>query len=67
MASFEVTRDIRGAAQDPKRAKEKYAKWSNGIRPSAGCKYNSWDPDMILTGSNGQRAKVRPERQYLNQ
>ncbi|KAK9417765.1 hypothetical protein SUNI508_01522 [Seiridium unicorne] len=66
MASFEATRDIRGAAQDPKRAKEKSAKWANGARPSAGCKYNMWDPDMILTGSDSQRAKVRPERSYDN-
>jgi hypothetical protein len=64
MASFEVTRDIRGAAQDPKRAKEKYAKWANGVRPSAGCKYNTWDPDMALTGGSQQHVKVRPERSY---
>lgn len=63
MASFEVTRDIRGAAQDPKRAKEKSAKWANGARPSSGCKYD-WNMDTIRGGSESQRAKVRPERVY---
>ncbi|KAH8681603.1 hypothetical protein BX600DRAFT_429524 [Xylariales sp. PMI_506] len=62
--SFEVTRDIRSASQDPKRAKEKYAKWAHGVRPSAGCKYNAWDPELILTGNEGQRNKVRPGRTY---
>lgn len=65
MASFEVTRDIRGAAQDPKRAKEKSAKWANGARPSSGCKYD-WNMDTIRGGSESQRAKVRPERVYDN-
>ncbi|KAI1852487.1 hypothetical protein JX265_011123 [Neoarthrinium moseri] len=65
MATFEVTRDMRGAAQDPKREKERYTKWSRGTRPSAGCKINSLD-DMIITGSDAQRAKVRPQRAFDN-
>ncbi|ETS83805.1 hypothetical protein PFICI_05681 [Pestalotiopsis fici W106-1] len=66
MASFEVTRDIRGAAQDPKRAKEKYAKWANGTRPSSGCKYSTMDFETIVGGSESQRAKVRPGRSFDN-
>ncbi|KAI0132021.1 hypothetical protein BJ170DRAFT_227857 [Xylariales sp. AK1849] len=65
MAAFETTRDMRGAAQDPKRAKERYTKWARGTRPLAGTvNYNSWDADMTLTGSNVQGAKSRPQRTY---
>lgn len=64
--AYNQNRDLRSASQDPKRAKERNAKWARGSRPSAGCKYNVWEPEVILTGSESQRAKVRPERQYEN-
>ncbi|ORY65509.1 uncharacterized protein BCR38DRAFT_340953 [Pseudomassariella vexata] len=58
--AFEEARDLRSAAQDPKRVKERNSKWSRGQRPSPGC--NSIIREEILSGSESQRAKVRPER-----
>ncbi|KAI0003140.1 hypothetical protein F4779DRAFT_634814 [Xylariaceae sp. FL0662B] len=60
--AFEQTRDFRSCSQDSKRIKEHKEKWSRGYRPSPGCKTNFFDPDVILTGSDSQREKIRPER-----
>ncbi|KAK7956744.1 uncharacterized protein PG986_005966 [Apiospora aurea] len=57
MATFEATRDFRAAAQDPKRAKERYSKWSRGSRPLPGSKDNILDPFRA-------DAKVRPQRSF---
>ncbi|KAK8090715.1 hypothetical protein PG994_000220 [Apiospora phragmitis] len=57
MATFEATRDFRAAAQDPKRAKERYSKWSRGSRPLPGSKDDILDPFHA-------DAKVRPQRAF---
>ncbi|KAK8128194.1 hypothetical protein PG984_009302 [Apiospora sp. TS-2023a] len=54
--AFEATRDLRAAAQDPKRAKEQYSKWSRGSRPLPGNKND------ILDNSFHTGTKVRPQR-----
>ncbi|KAI1491240.1 hypothetical protein F5X96DRAFT_668851 [Biscogniauxia mediterranea] len=59
--AFDQARDLRSFAQDTKRVKEHKEKWSRGARPSPGCKYNIWG-DTIVTGSDSQREKIRPER-----
>ncbi|KAI1466674.1 uncharacterized protein F4812DRAFT_61421 [Daldinia caldariorum] len=58
--AFDQARDLRSFAQDSKRFKQHVEKWSRGSRPSAGCKYNRSD-DTIITGSQSQREKLRPE------
>ncbi|KAI1482855.1 hypothetical protein K445DRAFT_26330 [Daldinia sp. EC12] len=58
--AFDQARDLRSFAQDSKRFKQHVEKWSRGSRPSAGCKY-SWVEDAIITGSQSQREKLRPE------
>ncbi|KAI0482156.1 hypothetical protein GGR56DRAFT_172906 [Xylariaceae sp. FL0804] len=60
--AFEQTRDLRSGAQDSKRNKEHREKWSRGSRPSAGCKSSWEEPDIVFTGSESQREKMRPER-----
>ncbi|KAI1496925.1 hypothetical protein F5X99DRAFT_46818 [Biscogniauxia marginata] len=59
--AFDQARDLRSFAQDSKRIKDHKEKWSRGSRPSAGCKYLWHEPDTILTGSDSQREKIRPE------
>ncbi|KAI4864777.1 hypothetical protein F4820DRAFT_324788 [Hypoxylon rubiginosum] len=61
--AFEQTRDLRSSAQDSKRFKEHAEKWSRGSRPSAGCQINVWDGGVI-SGSESQREKIRPERPF---
>ncbi|KAL7629161.1 hypothetical protein AAE478_000680 [Parahypoxylon ruwenzoriense] len=63
--AFEQTRDLRSSAQDSKRFKEHTEKWSRGSRPSPGCRTYWVEPDVaIVTGSESQREKVRPERHF---
>lgn len=62
--AFEQTRDMRSSAQDSKRAKDRNTKWSRGMRPSPGC--NTDAAGNIVTGSESQRAKARPERRMLH-
>ncbi|KAI1074588.1 hypothetical protein F5B20DRAFT_429927 [Whalleya microplaca] len=64
--AFEQTRDFRSFSQDSKRIKEHKEKWSRGYRPSAGCKTSIYNSDVILTGSESQREKIRPERPINN-
>ncbi|KAF7520293.1 hypothetical protein G7054_g12811 [Neopestalotiopsis clavispora] len=66
MATFEATRDIRGAAQDPKRAKEKCAKWAYGTRPLYGLRNKNLDLDASVDWSDSQRTKMRPQRSFDN-
>jgi hypothetical protein len=61
MATFDVARDMRSAAQVSKREKEHLSKWARGTRPAAGCKY----PDIELGMSESHLgSKVRPQRAY---
>lgn len=58
--AFEQSRDFRSGAQNSKRFKEQKTKWAYGTRPSPGVRHNLVDPDVLLTGSESQREKVRP-------
>ena len=60
--AFDQNKDLRTTAQSSKRFKEHKAKWSQGTRPSAGVLYNVWNPDVLLTGSESQQEKVRPDK-----
>jgi hypothetical protein len=60
--AFEQTRDFRSSAQSSKRFKEHKAKWALGSRPSSGVRYNIFEPDTYLTGSESQQEKVRPDK-----
>ena len=60
--AFDQSKDLRSAAQSSKRFKEHKAKWSMGARPSPGVRYNVWAPDVLLSGSESQREKVRPDK-----
>ncbi|KAF8851509.1 hypothetical protein BDZ45DRAFT_750619 [Acephala macrosclerotiorum] len=55
-------KDIRSAGLGFKRDKEHNQKWSNGSRPSPGVRIN-WN-DEFTCGSEAQRAKVRPMKQW---
>lgn len=55
-------KDIRSANLGFKRDKEHNHKWSNGSRPSPGVHIN-WN-DEFTSGSEAQRAKVRPMKQW---
>jgi len=57
-------RDLRSERLVFKRDKEHNQKWSNGQRPSAGVRLN-WDNEFV-GGSEQQRAKVRPMKQWTN-
>lgn len=66
MASFQVTRDLRSASQDPKRAKERTSKWARGTRPPPGeiadhfVDFNK----RAAEPAGPQYAKIRPERAF---
>lgn len=55
-------KDIRSAGLGFKRDKEHNHKWSNGSRPGPGVKMN-WN-DELTSGSEAQRLKVRPMKQW---
>jgi hypothetical protein len=61
-------RDIRSASKPFKRDKDHDQKWSNGQRPSAGVRVNyailNDHPDNLVGGSDIQREKVRPMKQW---
>jgi len=60
-------RDIRSASQPFKRDKDNTAKWSMGVRPSSGVSIDIGGPDMdvfVGNSSEGQRARVRPHKQW---
>ena len=59
-------KDIRSASRPFKRDKDHGEKWSNGQRPSGGVtiKYGPGDMDNLQGGSESQRAKVRPMKQW---
>jgi len=59
-----LSRDLRGPQLDFKKAKDQREKWSNGIRPSAGVKYAGLMDDELVGGSDSQKAKVRPQKQW---
>ena len=56
-------RDIRSAAQPFKRDKDHGEKWSNGTRPAAGVR-TIFFTDELVGGSETQREKVRPMKQW---
>jgi len=59
-------KDIRSASRPFKRDKDRGEKWSNGQRPSGGVgvNYSSGIMDDLQGGSESQRAKVRPMKQW---
>ncbi|TGJ83884.1 hypothetical protein E0Z10_g4868 [Xylaria hypoxylon] len=59
--AFEQTRDLRSVAHDTKRVKDHSHKWERGNRPSPGVN-TLWGCSELLTGSESQQEKVRPER-----
>lgn len=64
MASFEVTRDLRSASQDPKRAKERTSKWARGTRPAPGERYDIFADfnKRAAEPAGPQQTKTRPDR-----
>jgi hypothetical protein len=65
-ASIEIPaqfdRDLRSANKEWKRVKDSSAKWSFGVRPSAGVKLD-W-AHLPITGTESQQAHGRPRRKY---
>lgn len=63
MASFQVTRDLRSASQDPKRAKEHTSKWARGTRPPPGERLDIFSDfnKRAAEPAGSQRTKARPE------
>jgi len=64
-------RDVRSASKEFKRDKDHAEKWSMGQRPSGGVSLNlahlgfsEDEPDFLRGGSDAQRAKVRPMKQW---
>lgn len=64
MASFEVTRDLRSASQDPKRAKERTSKWARGTRPPPGERLDIFADfnKRAAEPAGPQHTKTRPDR-----
>jgi len=69
--SLDSHRDIRSTSKGYKRDKDHAEKWSMGVRPSSGVVVNfahtslpESDPDFFQGGSESQRAKVRPIKQW---
>ncbi|KAL0944179.1 uncharacterized protein CTRU02_202066 [Colletotrichum truncatum] len=58
-SNAQYERDLRSAHQDYKRDKDSQSKWSNGARPSAGCRMD-WATLEAVGGTDHQRAKTRP-------
>lgn len=59
-----IQRDIRSDSRSYKRDKDQSSKWAMGSRPSYGVRKSCWEPDVFLTGSPEQQAKIRPQKKY---
>jgi hypothetical protein len=61
-----IQRDIRSDSRSYKRDKDHNSKWAMGSRPSYGVRTNCWDPDVFISGSPEQQAKIRPQKKFSN-
>ncbi|KAI1185297.1 hypothetical protein F5B17DRAFT_432696 [Nemania serpens] len=59
--AFDEARDMRSGAHETKRVKDHAHKWARGKRLSPGVRYKYLETGPILTGSQEQQEKIRPD------